>query len=527
MADTTDFIVVGAGSAGAVVAARLAEAGANVTLVEAGGKAHQVAVRVPALHPTLMDTELDWGFRTEPQPELNNRRIFLTRGKGLGGTSLMNAMVYMRGNRGDYDHWRDLGNPGWGYDDVLPLFKTLENNQRLGEPFHGTSGGLVVSDPPKRNPMTEVFLDACAQNQLRRNEDVNGAGQDGYGYFQMTADAKGRCHTDRAFLDPVKDRPNLRIVTNALVTRVIVEKGRALGIEYVSGSAGHRLMATTEVILCGGALNSPHLLMLSGIGPAAHLSAFGIKTEIDLPGVGQNLQDHLRVEYRCQIDAPLTLFGMTTAEAEAATARFLAQGDGPFATNFCEAGVFLRCDGAEAYPDVQVHFSPDFGPDRDDGSVADRHGFSMTINVSRPKSRGEIRLRSANPFDKPAVDPRYLTDRRDLDLTIDAVLACREIATAEAFQALGVREIWPGEAARSRPQIEAFVRTMASTIWHPSGSCKMGTDATAVVDPALRVHGVEGLRVADASIMPTVVSANTNATCIMIGEKAASLVLQG
>lgn len=527
MQDKTDFIVVGAGSAGAVVAARLAEAGATVTLVEAGGPAPQVAVRVPALHPTLMDTELDWGFRTEPQGELNNRRIFLTRGRGLGGTSLMNAMVYMRGNRGDYDHWRDLGNVGWGYDDVLPLFKRLENNQRLGEPFHGTAGGLVVSDPPSYNAMTEMFLDACGQSQLRRNDDVNGAQQEGYGYFQMTADAKGRCHTDRAFLDPVKGRPNLRIVTHALVTRIIVEKGRALGIEYVSGSTGHRLLAAQEVILCGGALNSPHLLMLSGIGPAAHLRDFGIKVEVDLPGVGQNLQDHLRVEYRSQVDQPLSLFGKSAADSAAAVAQFLAQGDGPYASNSVEAGAFLRCDAAETYPDVQVHFSPDFGPDRDDGSVADRHGFAMSINVSRPKSRGEVRLRSSDPYDKPAVDPRYLTDQRDLDLTVDAVLACRQIAIAPAFQAIGVREIWPGEAARSRPEIEAFVRAMASTIWHPSGSCKMGVDGAAVVDPALRVHGVAGLRVADASIMPTLVSANTNATCIMIGQKAADLVLQG
>ena len=525
MTGTTDYIVVGAGSAGAVVAARLAQAGANVTLVEAGTKADHVDVRVPALSLNLMDTELDWGFRTVPQPELNNRRIFMTRGRGLGGTSLMNAMVYMRGNRGDYDGWRDLGNTGWGYDDVLPLFMRLENNQRLGGPYHGTEGGLIVSDPPVRNPMTHMFLEACAQNQMRLNEDVNGASQEGYGLFQMTADAKGRCHTDRAFLEPVKHLPNLRIITHALVTRVIIEGGRAVGIEYVGGSGGHRLMADCEVILCGGALNSPHLLMLSGIGPAAHLGQFGIKVAVDLPGVGQNLQDHLRVEYRCQVDEPLSLFGMSAEGAQAATAQFLADGSGPFATNFCEAGAFLRCDSASAFPDAQVHFTPDFGSDRDDGQAADRHGFAMTINVSRPQSRGEIRLLSGNPLDKPAVNPRYLTDRRDLELTIDAVLACREIAMAAPFQKIGAREIWPGEAARSRGQVEDFIRSMASTIWHPCGSCKMGVDDMAVVDPALRVRGVAGLRVADASIMPNVVSGNTNAPCMMIGEKAAALIL--
>ena len=525
MDQTSDYVVVGAGSAGAVVAARLAEAGAMVTLVEAGGQAHQVAVKVPALYPALMDSELDWGFRTEPQPGLNNRRIFLTRGRGLGGTSLMNAMVYMRGNRGDYDHWRDLGNDGWGYDDVLLLFKRLEANQRHGEPFHGTTGGLIVSDQPDRNPMTEMFLQACAQNQLRWNDDVNGAQQEGYGYFQMTADAKGRCHTDRAFLEPVKALPNLTIITHALVTRVIVEKGRATGIEYVSGSTGHRLLARHEIILCGGALNSPHLLMLSGVGPAAHLRDLGIKVEVDLPGVGQNLQDHLQVGYRCQVDLPLSLFGMTADDNAAAVAAFLADGSGPYASNLAEAGAFLRLGKDAADPDVQVHFEPDFGPDRTDGSVADRHGFGLWINVSRPKSRGEIKLRSADPYDKPSVDPRYLSDQRDLDLTVDAVLACRAIGTAPTFQKIGAREIWPGEAATSRADIEAFVRAMASTIWHPCGSCKMGVDAMAVVDPTLQVHGVEGLRVADASIMPNVVSGNTNAPCMMIGQKAAEMIL--
>ncbi len=525
MSGMADYIVVGAGSAGAVVAARLAEAGAQVTLIEAGAKADQIAVRVPGLYASLMDTELDWGFRTVPQPELNNRRIFLTRGRGLGGTSLMNAMVYMRGNRGDYDHWRDLGNAGWGYDDVLPLFTRVEGNRRHGGPYHGTDGPLIVSDQPNRNPMTAMFLEACALNQMRWNDDVNGQTQEGYGYFQMTADEKGRCHTDRAFLDPVKGRTNLTIVTNALVTRVIVEKGRARGVEYVSGSQGHRAFAG-EVILCGGALNSPHLLMLSGVGPAAHMAEYGIATQVDLPGVGQNLHDHLNVGYRCQIEAPLTGYGQSAAEVEAATQAFLADGSGIFASNLCEAGAFLRCDPTDPYPDVQVHFEPDFGPDRNDGSVADRHGFCMWINVSRPKSRGEIRLRSADPYDKPAVDPRYLTDRRDLDLTIDAVLACRQIGTSAPFQKIGVREIWPGEAVRTRGDVDAFVRQMATTIWHPCGSCKMGVDEMAVVDPTLRVRGVEGLRVADASIMPSVVSGNTNATCIMIGQKAAEMILK-
>ena len=470
-----------------------------------------------------MDTELDWGFRTVPQPELMNRRIFMTRGRGLGGTSLMNAMVYMRGNRGDYDGWRDLGCDGWGFDEVLPLFKRSENNRGRGGAYHGQTGGLTVTDQPKRNPMTGLFLEACAQNQMRWNEDVNGESQEGYGYFQMTADEKGRCHTDRAFLEPVRHLHNLTVVTGAVVTRVIIEGGRARGVQYVQGSQGLRAMGA-QVILCAGALMSPHLLMLSGVGPADQLATFGISVQADLPGVGQNLQDHVQVGYRCEVAEPLSLYGMSAADAEAATQAFLADGSGVFASNMAEAGAFLRLGSGE-YPDVQVHFEPDFGPDRTDGSLTDRHGFGMWINVSRPQSRGEIRLRSADPFDKPAVDPRYLSARGDLELTIDAVLACREIGMAPAFQAIGVREIWPGAAARNRAEVAAFVRAMASTIWHPCGSCKMGVDATAVVDPRLRVRGIEGLLVADASVMPTIVSANTNATCIMIGEKAAELLL--
>jgi choline dehydrogenase len=372
-----------------------------------------------------------------------------------------------------------------------------------------------------------MFLEACAQNQMRHNPDVNGAEQEGYGHFQMTADAKGRCHTDRAFLEPVRHLANLRIVTNALVTRIVVQGGRATGVEYVQGSHGHSLAAGREVIVCSGALNSPHLLLLSGIGPASHLAAHGIPVRVDLPGVGQNLQDHLMVGYRAEVAAPLTTFGMTTAEVDAAVAEFLAQGTGPYASNFCEAGAFLRCNQADPFPDVQVHFEPDFNPDHLDGSQTDRHGFIMWINVSRPRSRGEVRLRSSDPFDKPAVDPRYLSDPYDLETTVDALLQCRAIATAEAFRPIGTREMHPGPEAASRAALAAYVRKTGSTIWHPCGSCKMGVDEMAVVDPALRVRGVEGLRVADASIMPRIVSANTNATCIMIGEKAADLILAG
>lgn len=519
-----DFIVIGAGSSGCVVATRLCEAGASVALVEAGAEPTNPAVRVPALYPTLMDTELDWGYRTAPQPELNNRRIFITRGRGLGGTSLMNAMVYMRGNRGDYDHWESLGNDGWGYDDILQLFKRSECNDTYGEPFHGKAGVLRVTTRKPRSRLAEAFMEACAQGQLPRTDDVNGAVQEGYGAFQMTADKNGRCSTYAAFLKPVMGRPNLEIISDALVTRLIVRNGRATVVECFRGNEVRTIEADREVILCAGAFGSPHLLMLSGIGPADHLKKMGIKVEHDLVGVGSNLQDHLYASLRCEISEPITTFGMTAGETEDAVTEFLSRGTGPFATNFIEAGMFLRLDPASPYPDVQFHFENDFGPDAFDGSFADRHGFALTPNVARPKSRGTIRLRTASPLDKPEIDPRYLSEPDDLRLTVEGILKAREVANADAFRAFGTREIHPGPD-KGRKEIEDYVRRTATTVWHPAGTCKMGVDDEAVVDPQLRVRGLDGLRVADASIMPTLVSGNTNAPCIMIGEKAAELAL--
>jgi choline dehydrogenase len=305
----SDYVVIGAGSSGCVVAARLAEAGASVALLEAGDWATRAAVRIPALYPSLQDSEIDWAYRTLPQPGLNGWRVFLSRGRGIGGSSLMNALVYMRGNRGDYDGWRDLGNPGWSYDDVLPLFKRSERNAMFGEPFHGTSGRISVISRGKLNPLTDIFMEACASVGLARNDDVNGERQEGYGEFQMTADGKGRFGADRAFIEPALEQGNLTVIPNARVIRLLVEKGRVFGAEYFDGHSVNRAMADGEVILSAGSINTPQILMLSGIGPEAHLAQMGIATVLHAPEVGGNLQDHLQSALRCEVSEPLSPYG--------------------------------------------------------------------------------------------------------------------------------------------------------------------------------------------------------------------------
>jgi len=527
MAGQFDYIVVGAGSAGCVVANRLSAQGASVLLLEAGGAGDALAVRVPAFMDALLDTPLDWGYRTVAQAELGGRRIFLSRGKCLGGTSAINAMVYMRGNRGDFDGWRDLGNSGWGYDDVLPLFRKSEGNRAFDDAWHGTEGPLTVSSFAAASPIHAAFLAGALAVGLPYNPDVNGAVQDGCGPFQATLGPAGRCSTAVAFLNPVRGRANLTVLTDAQVTRVVVEQGRAVGVEYVHMGQSGDARAGAEIVLCGGAINSPQVLMLSGIGAADDLTALGIRPVVDLPGVGQNLQDHLQVVPRFEVAEPVTVYGMGADQAEVETRASLNQGAGRYHTNFCEAGAFVRCDPAAAFADVQIHCESNFSPYYFDGSGADRHGFGLLMNVCRPKSRGEVRLHSANPLERPLIDPRYLSDPADVALSIAGVRVCLEIGASKAMAGIGAQRVNPDPGAASDAEILAFIRQTATTIWHPVGTCKMGVDAMAVVDPALRVRGVAGLRVADASVMPVIVSGNTNATCIMIGEKVAEMILTG
>jgi len=519
-----DYIVVGAGSAGCVVANRLSDEGASVLLLEAGGRGDWANIRVPAFIDSLLDSPVDWGYRTTPQEQLLGRKIFLSRGKCLGGTSAINAMVYMRGNCGDYDHWRELGNRGWGYDDVLPYFMKSEANQSLGGKFHGTSGPLVVSSFDTGSRIHELFLQGAQEIGLPYNPDVNGETQEGCGPFQATIGPMGRCSTAVAFLHPIMDRKNLQITTNATVTRVIIEGSRATGVDYFH--MGEKLTAyAKEVILCGGALNSPQLLMLSGIGPEKDLRKLDIATRLDLPGVGQNLQDHLQVATRFEVTDPVTVFGLSSEQSQEAIRQCIEEGRGPYHTNLCEAGAFIRCNQRAAYPDVQIHCESYFSAQYFDGTPADRHGFGLIMNVCRPKSRGEVRLNSADPLDRPVIDPRYLTDPDDLNVSVEGVKACLEIGKSSSFGKIGARHANSDLNVQDEAGIVEFIRRAATTIWHPVGTCKMGSDPMTVVDYALKIHGIANLRVADASIMPTVVSGNTNAPCIMIGEKAADLIL--
>jgi choline dehydrogenase len=525
MAAGFDFIVIGAGSAGCVVANRLSATGASVLLLEAGGGDGRTDIRVPALADQLLDSPVDWGYRTVAQRQLLGRKIFLSRGKCLGGTSAINAMVYMRGNRADYDHWQALGNEGWGYDDVLPCFRRSEGNRHLSGPFHGTDGPLAVSSFPSGSPIHEAFLAAARERGLPYNPDVNGATQEGCGPFQATIGPDGRCSAAAAFLHPVADRSNLRIETNAQATSLVIRGSRAVGVNYLKMGRPETAVAGAEIMLCGGAINSPQLLLLSGIGPAAELAPLGIPVTLDLPGVGKNLQDHLQVISRYEVAVPATLFGLTEAQAEAGLRQSLEQGSGPFHTNFCEAGAFVRLDSPPGLPDVQIHCESYLSPPYYDGTPADRHGFGLLINVCRPESRGAVRLHSADPLDRAVIDPRYLEEGRDLELTRLGLRACLDIAAAAPMREIGTRRLQPDPGRDDDAALIAFIRRAATTIWHPVGTCRMGSDPLAVVDSHLRVHGIDGLRVADASIMPRIVSGNTNAPCIMIGEKVSDLVL--
>ena len=521
-----DYIIVGAGSAGSVLANRLsARPDVNVLLLEAGGSDKSLFVRMPVGIARLYSPRFGWEYETAPQAAMNGRRMYQPRGRLLGGSSSVNAMIYMRGQPADYDHWRQLGNAGWSYADVLPLFKKAEHNERLHDEFHGGDGPLNVAERPYTNPLSHVFVEAAQQAGVSFNADFNGAVQLGCGLFQVTQKNGERWSAASAYLHPAAARSSLTILTKAQATRVLIENGRAVGVEYVRTGQRQTVRAEQEVVLAGGAINSPQLLLLSGVGPAEDLRAKGVAVVLDLPGVGKNLQDHLNISIIQRATRPITLDGKARGLASLAVAlQWLLLRTGPGTTNAAEAGAFAVSNHGAATPDIQYHFIPAQVVNHGRTPI-DGYGVTLHACCLRPQSRGEIRLTSADPLQPAVIDPNYLAADYDRKILIEGIRLGREFLAARAFRPWLAEERLPGAAAQSDAELTEFIRATAETEYHPVGTCKMGNDAMAVVDERLRVRGIERLRVIDASIMPTLVSGNTNAPTIMIAEKGAEMML--
>jgi choline dehydrogenase len=524
-----DVIVVGAGPAGCVLANRLsADPARKVLVLEAGRKPPEPS-QMPAMWISLVNTEIDWGYHTAPQTGCKMRRIFWPRGKALGGSSAINAMIYMRGLPSDYDGWERAGCPGWGWRDVLPAFIRSESNERLGnDPLHGASGELHVGDPPFVDPTEKLWLAAAQAAGLPFNDDFNGPTQIGAGFFQLFVRNGERFGAASAFLKPVLDRPNLTVRDGVLCTRIVIERGRAVGVEYLRNGRAE-IARAGEVVLSSGAIGSCQLLMLSGIGPADELREAGVDPVHDLPGVGKNLQDHINVPITFHTHEPVGIGGMTGDEIGAAIEEWRAARTGAITSNWAAAGGFAKSDPSVEEPDLQLYGV--IASNRDHARyVAARPGITLHSTLQRPNSRGEIRLRSADPIEHPAIDPRYFSSDEsgeDLATLVRGVRLNRRIAAQSPLAEIIDAEITPSAEAQDDAAIADFIRGHCTTLYHAAGTCKMGTDAMAVVDPQLRVRGVEGLRVADASVFPIMVSGNTTAPTLMVAEKCAAAMLGG
>ena len=522
-----DFVIVGAGSAGCVMAARLSEDPATqVVLLEAGGEDRNRWIHIPLGYgKTFADASVNWCYQAEPDPGANGRSIFWPRGKVLGGSSSINGMVYIRGQHEDFDLWRQLGNTGWSSSDVLPYFKRAQHQTRGSDEFHSTGGPLCVSNTSEHHPICEAFIEGAMQLGYPRNDDFNGARQDGVGYHQTTTRNGKRCSTAVGYLHPVRNRPNLRVITGALAEKVLFEGKRAVGVSFREYGAPRTVRARREVVLCGGAVNSPQLLLLSGVGPQEQLAQFGIPVTHHLPGVGQSLQDHYSAPIKLKCPLPITVNDVMLSNVKKLKVglQYYIRRTGPLAMISSPAALFAHTRPELASADIKISCSP-FSADRPQDGLHKWSGFTMIAYQLRPDSRGEIKLKSANPADPPALHPNYLSDENDRRTLVDGLKLCREILAQPSMQQYIAEEFLPGPGVRSDSELLAHARARGGTVYHPTSTCKMGIDAMAVVDPELRVRGVEGLRVADASVMPTVVSGNTNAAAIMIGEKAADLV---
>ncbi len=522
-----DYVIAGGGSAGCVLAGRLSEAGARVLLVEAGFPDNHPFIHVPAGFTKLSGPRVNWGYRTVPQKHLNNRELWYPQGRTLGGGSSINAMIYTRGQAEDYDAWAALGNVGWAYKDVLPYFRKAECNQRFANEYHGADGPLSVSDQISPIEISRTFLKAAQQVGIPFNPDFNGASQEGVGFHQTTTRNGRRASAAVSYVHPAMKRPNLTVHTRTMVTRILFEGKRAIGVEYLMDgqTTPTRAMAATETIVTGGAIGSPKLLLLSGVGPAAHLREKGISVVHDQPGVGENLQDHIDCATIWDCGGPHSYYGTDQYLKQAWwTLQFLLFNSGPVTSNIVETGGFVRVDPASKTPDTQLHFLPAYVIDH--GLVrVPGYGVSLFTNLLRPKSRGSVRLASADPKQAPLIDPNFFSDPYDLRMAVEAIKFARRIMAAPAFRPFIKGERMPGADKRADEQLEAYCREWGKTDYHPVGTCKMGIDPLAVVDPQLRVIGLDGLRVIDSSIMPLEISANTNAPSIMIAEKGAEMLL--
>jgi choline dehydrogenase len=527
--ETFDYVIVGAGSAGCVLADRLSQDGRSTVLVlEYGGSDRSVLIQMPAALSIPMNMKAyNWDYLSEPQPYLNNRRMHCPRGKVLGGSSSINGLVYVRGHPLDFERWEEEGAKGWGYRNVLPYFRRAESFAGGADAWRGGGGPLATAHGRKSNPLYDAFIEAGREAGYAVSSDLNGERQEGFGALDMTVREGVRASTANAYLRPSMKRPNLKVVTHALASRVAFDGRRAVGVHYRRDGRELKAGARREVILCGGPINSPQLLKLSGVGPAAELGAFGIDVVANRPGVGENLQDHLEFTFQVASKQPITLFSHTGLIRRALIgAEWLLRGKGLGASNHFEAGGFIRSRAGVRYPDIQFHFLP-MAVAYDGSTLAREHGFQAHVGPMRSKSRGWVRLKSPDPAEPPLIQFNYMSHAEDWTEMRSCLRLTREIFAQAAFDRYRGREIQPGTKCVSDEAIDAFVRERVDSAYHPSCTCKMGSpaDPLAVVDPQTRVIGVEGLRVVDSSIMPSITNGNLNAPTIMIGEKAADMIL--
>jgi len=526
--DAYDYVIVGGGTAGCVLANRLSADGrVSVCVLEAGPEDRYLWIHIPIGYgKTMFHPVYNWGFHTDPDPGMDGRRIYWPRGRGLGGSSSINGLIYVRGQPEDYDAWAREGNHGWAWNDVLPYFIRSEGNERGASATHGADGPLRCSDIGEKHELIEAIIAGANELGVPRTDDFNGGVQEGVGYYQLFTHGGWRCSTAVGYLKPARGRANLAVETDAQATRIVLEQGRATAVEYRRGGETRRVAARREVILAAGALQSPQLLLLSGIGPAAHLREQGIAVMHDLPGVGENLQDHLQLRLIYKCTKPITTNDDLASwwRSMKIGAQWLFQRRGPLAIGINQGGLFTRVMPRAATPDIQFHFAT-LSADLAGAKPHPFPGFTMSVCQLRPSSRGRVRLASPDPLAAPSMQPHYLSTDPDRACALAAMRFARKLAATRALAPYVAEEYRPGSAAQSDDELLAFARAYGATIFHPSGTCRMGHDALAVVDDRLRVRGIRALRVVDCSIMPTLVSGNTNAPVVMIAEKASEMIM--